>query len=688
MTSLTTTIGQYGLSAAVLCAACTLLVSFAAVRFGSQGLYRTVRRGSAALAILLTISSICLAIAMVQSDFSLLYVVKHSERALPFGYKLAAFWAGQEGSLLLWGWILAVMGLCFAYIGPKEDSTQRVAALATVALVVGFFAALMLFAANPFAANPEAIGLPSAEMAEIDGHGLNPMLQNPGMIAHPPLLFMGYAGYTIPFALLLGTLFAGKSDGKWLQLARPWILISWIFLTAGILLGAQWAYVELGWGGYWAWDPVENASLLPWLTGTALMHSIIAQRTQGIFKRWTASLSAITFILCIFGTWITRSGVVDSVHGFGKSMVGTFFGVFLVLSGLVSVVMVVVRWNRLRPDRPMEAIVSREGAILAGNILLVAMTLVTLFGTMYPAITSITSSSQSVNQSFYNHAVLPMAMILVGIMALSPLLTFGNAALERLMKNVAVPLAAAAVAMGVLWVLKVRSIWALAAAAAGAVFIASIAVDLFHATRARAEHNHEGWMTAVLGLLGSNHRKYGSHIVHVGVIAIVAGVVGSSLYGSKATLPLKVGESTEVGRYHLTLIALENVTGENYQAKEAQVEMTDTSSGRVTVLTPQYREYHKSENPSAEVAIRSSWREDLYVTLAGFEPGIATLQVIVNPLVSWIWAGGIILGLGAIVCLLPKFQPVPAPVASVIPACEAARLPKKKLRRERATANV
>ena len=662
---MTSVIGNFTLCMAVLVAVGTLLVALRAARFPSPGLFCAARGGVFILAALLTVTSAALMFAMLTSDFRLEYVGHYTERALPSSYKAAAFWAGQQGSLLLWGWLLAAMGVVFVLQLRRESGAAAVVAAGAVAIVVGFFAALMLFAANPFdVASP----IPP------DGRGLNPMLQDPGMIAHPPILFVGYAGFTMPFALLIGALVTRRLDSTWLDRARPWVLVSWIFLGAGILLGAQWAYVELGWGGYWAWDPVENASLLPWLTATALLHSAMGQKHRGMFKRWNAVLAALTFILCVFGTYITRSGVVDSVHTFGKSLVGTFFGVFLVAAVLVTAALIRLRWVELRPERPLGRLVSREGAFLAANVGLVAMMLLTLFGTMFPVFSrSVTGNAMSVSQSFYNHVVLPVALALVGIMALAPILTYGGAAMNKLMRGVVPPLALGLVWVVAAWALGVRSAWALAAGAACAVLLGSVVIDVVRSVRNRQRNTHENVLVAALRLLDGNHRRYGSHVVHTGIVMIVAGIAGSSLYSTKQLSQLTAGQSAVVGKYTVRLDDLREVRGPNYTAVQSTVTVTD-DRGNVEELRPQRRFYDKAEDASSEVAIRSNWAEDLYINLAGWEGGgkLATLQVIVNPLVRWIWAGGVVLTLGAVFCLMPRFA------GKAVTADQAPRVVKAK----------
>jgi cytochrome c-type biogenesis protein CcmF len=674
---MTLLLGNLTLSAAVLVAIGTFLLSLRAARSSSQAVSRAARGGLLVLAALLTIASADLLIAMLSSDFRLEYVAHYTERTLPPGYKAAAFWAGQQGSLLLWAWILSAMGAGFVFSRRTENGAETVVAAGVLAAVIGFFAALMLFAANPFS--------PAEEMLA-DGQGLNPMLQDPGMIAHPPVLFTGYAGFTVPFALLIGALATGRLGEDWVKSARPWVLISWLFLGGGILLGANWAYTVLGWGGYWAWDPVENASLLPWLTGTALLHDILNGRNRGTFKRWTATLTAGTFLLCVFGTWITRSGVVDSVHTFGHSLVGTFFGVFLTVATLGTAALIVLRWRELRPQQPIENLLSREGAFLGANLVLVAMMFITLIGTLFPALTrAIGDEPMSVKASFYNRGVLPLALVLLALMTIAPILSYGRDTMKRLVRSLGVPLIAAAIAVGVLWVADVRSVWALASAVLCTVLVATIAIDVIRSVRARQHNTNENAFAAALHLLDANHRRYGGHIVHAGIVMIVAGITGSSLYGTKQMVQLRPGDSVNIGNYALRLDSINEVREANYTAVEAAIGVTGTG-GAIDTLRPQRRFYDKAEEASTQVALRSNWKEDLYVTVAGWEEGgrVTTFQVIVNPMVRWIWAGGILLTLGGIWCLVPRFSGVRQSQTVVESKAIPVRRNTKKSRRDRA----
>lgn len=646
-------IGNFSLSFALLVSLLALLMAIGAVKLQSVPALKLSKLLMAAFFGLLTLASLALTTSLLQADMSLEYVAKYTERALPTGYKLAAFWAGQEGSLLLWAWLLAGMSAVAAFRAKSAENEKSLTEPATVvgalAVICGFFAALMLFAANPFTVS---------SVVPMDGHGLNPMLQDPGMIAHPPLLFLGYAGFTIPFALLIGAMAAGRTDNNWITATRAWVMASWLFLSIGIILGAQWAYVELGWGGYWAWDPVENASLLPWLTGTALMHSIMVQHQRGMFKKWNAWLISGTFILCIVGTYITRSGVIDSVHAFGASLVGTFFLVFLIGLNLFSIVLIALSNRLLKSEHELEDLAGKEGFFLATNVLLVSMTVITLIGTIFPVLSQLFGAEKvTVGPSFYNKVVAPLGLVLAGFMATGPALVYGKESGTKLARALLGPGMFAASAVIVAAALGLRNVWALLTTAISALAVATIAQDFVRTLIARMRSHEERLGTAVVGLLEASHRRLGAQIVHVGVIMMVIGVTGSSLFEQKETFAMKAGETVSFAGRTIHMTGLDQAQEVNYVALGAKLTVT-AADGSQSVLTPQFRRYNKwEEQLNSEVAIQSDWKEDLYVTLAASDgEGGVTIQAILNPAVSWIWTGGITLTLGALVAMLPRLR--------------------------------
>jgi cytochrome c-type biogenesis protein CcmF len=656
--------GQLSLCLAVLAGAGAILAAVAAVRFDSPQYIRATRWLLAVIAAAFTVASAALVVALLNGDFRFTYVAGYTDIKLPVGYRLAAFWAGQEGSLLLWAWLLGILCLIAAWGYRRLELPELAIANATMAAVCGVFAGLLLFAANPFRM--------FQGVAPLDGRGLNPMLQDPAMLAHPPLLFLGYAGFTIPFAILVGVLIVGRTDNRWLSLVRRWVLASWIFLGAGIIVGGWWAYIELGWGGYWAWDPVENASLLPWLTGTALMHSIMVQQRRGIFKFWNAWLIALTFILCIFGTYLTRSGIVDSVHTFAGSPLASCFLVFIAVLLVFSAALIAWRHRELRPESQLEALISREGAFLAANVLLVVMTVITLIGTIFPVLTGpILSEAASAKPAFYNATVAPLIVVLVAIMALGPVLAFGANAPRTIGRSLIVPgigaLVVAALTALALAVYTpgtaVAGFWTVVIAGITTLGTLAVVVGFARSVSARQRSTGEFWLRSALTLIDRDHRRYGGQVAHLGVMLMVIGVLGSSLYDSEVIHRLKPGQSVQAGRHTLTYLGLEEVQRVNYVSIQANVRVAD-GRGATFMLHPERRYYRNwEEKPQSQVAISTQWREDLYIALAGWEDSgaITALQIKINPLVLWLWIGSIVLGIGATYAMVPSLFPRSAP---------------------------
>ncbi len=654
--------GNLSLLMAMLAAAGALFCSALAVKSDNQRVLTWARRLIYVFMAMIVLGSWALLSALINSDFNNAYVASYTERALPMGYKVAAFWAGQEGSLMLWALLLAGMSAIAVYGYRNREVVEQAVLIRILALVCGFFAALMLFAANPF------VQLPGEA---VDGHGLNPLLQDPYMIIHPPLLFVGYAGYTIPWAMLLAALIAGRKDNQWIGATRIWLMVSWLFLTIGIILGAKWAYIELGWGGYWAWDPVENASLLPWLTGTALLHSVMVQQHRGMFKTWNASLISVSFLLCIFGTYLTRSGVVQSVHSFGESLIGTFFLAFLGVCVLISCGVIAWRRNLLKSENIVQGVFTREGAFLVVNVLLVLITLTTLVGTIFPLISGvILPEPVSVGPAFYNKVVLPLGMALIAVMSVGPLLTYGKDAGKTLARGLTLPAFAAAMVLVIAFGIGLSDLWAMACAVVATIAVTSIGVGLSRAVKQRRLIEDEGSLATTLRVVDGNHRRYGGQFVHIGMIMFMVGVAGSSLFGVTETFKLKTGESAKISGHTVTFAGLHQNRYANYTAVEAHIDLIPPGGGATQHMLPQMRFYDKSEQPSSQVALTSTLKRDAYVTLAGWDDDgqRVAIQAIINPLVAWIWIGGIVMSLGAVFCLMPKLIRQASRASTLVPA--------------------
>jgi cytochrome c-type biogenesis protein CcmF len=640
--------GELSLALAILAAVAALTASLAAGRFDSPGYLRLARWSLAAVAAAFVAASAVLLMALIGGDFQLVYVASFTDRALPLGYKLAAFWAGQEGSLLLWAVLLAIMSALAAFTIRSQSLVQAAATIGTLALVCTFFGFLLLLAADPFTISG---AVPA------DGNGLNPMLRDPAMIAHPPLLFLGYAGFTVPFALMVGALVAGRRDESWIGPARIWTLIAWLGLTAGILLGARWAYVELGWGGYWAWDPVENASLLPWLTGIACFHSLIVQRQRGMLRIWSAWLLLGTFILCLFGTYITRSGIVDSVHGFGQSLTGTLFLAMIIAVTLAGSALLIWRRRLLRSAHELSGLIGREGGFLAGNILLAAMAVVVLLGTMFPVLSGWLSGTRTtLDAHFYDHVAAPIGLVVAALMATGPLLTYGEKAARKFAAGIAAPAALALIAAAAVYFHGIHNPWALACAAIAAGAITTIIMDA-------ARHPHS---------LVTNHRRSGAQVAHLGLILAIVGITGSSVFSVKQNDQLNPGDTITFSGMKLKLDSLAEDHFADYTAVTAAISVT-SPDGSVIMLHPKRRFFQNwDEQPNSVVAIDSTWNRDLYLTLAGWDANgkNVAIQAILNPLVCWIWIGGCVLLAGGIICLIPRFEPARVAAAAPMPAAK------------------
>ncbi len=668
---MTVMIGEFSLAMAMLAAAGALLAALASIRLEMPAALKVARWMIGALAGLMLLASGALLTALLQGDFSISYVTEYTEKALPVGYKIAAFWAGQEGSLLLWSLMIAVMSALHVFNRRDQQGTEGATVVAVLAVVCGFFAALMLFAANPFAL---------AEHVLADGQGLNPLLQDPAMIAHPPLLFLGYAGYTIPFAMMVGALVSGRKDNNWVAETRRWSVVSWLFLSIGILLGAQWAYLELGWGGYWGWDPVENASLLPWLTGTALVHSIMVQQQRGMLKLWNALLFSITFILCLFGTYLTRSGIIQSVHGFAPSMIATFFLVLILATTVFSLMLILVRRHQLQSEHQLESLVGREGMFLATNVLLTGIMVVVLIGTIFPVISNALSGQEvTVGASFYNKVIAPFGLLLAAMMAMGPALVMGTDAARKLVRAMIVPVIFGLLTAVAIYLTGIKNGWALLCAAITGTLIVSYLINLVKQVALRIQAG-ENPLAAFVHLLDGNHRRYGGQTIHIGMMMMIVGITGSGLFVEKQDLSIKEGQSAQIAGYDVKYEKLIERRGPNYKAVQATIVVTDPKGG-VQTLYPETQFFDKTTQPHSQIALESNARRDLYINLSAWEANgaVVAMQVIINPLVSWIWVGGIVLSVGGLISLLPRLLPLPASeqVEPTVPKPQPAKSKKR-----------
>ncbi|MCK5351076.1 heme lyase CcmF/NrfE family subunit, partial [bacterium] len=480
-------------------------------------------------------------------------------------------------------------------------------------------------------------------------------LQNPGMVIHPPTLFIGYVGLTIPYAFALAALLAGRSDSEWISRTRVWTVVSWFFLGVGILLGAEWAYVELGWGGYWAWDPVENASLMPWLTATAFMHSIMIQQRRGMFKKWNMNLIIITYFLIIFGTFITRSGLISSVHAFGKSSLGTFFLVFMILTLVLGLMAVWWRRKMLVPENSLESLLSRESAFLLNNIIFSAMALSVFWGTIFPVLSEITKGVKiTVGPGFYNRVNVPIALILMVLMGVGPLLAWRRPLGRKILRDFALPSALAVIGAVGAYASGIRSVTTILVMAFSALILGSVLVELYRGASALSADSGDRLPLTAIKMILTNRRRYGGYIVHLGMVLIFLGLSGAPLT-REVTGTIKPNESLSVGDYTLKYLNMTWVPTKERLAVTTRLKVFRQGQ-TIGYLVPERRFYENREDqPTSEVSILSDWKEDLYVALTGHNrDGRASFRILINPLVSWLWFGGYIVGLGVLLAVWPR----------------------------------
>ena len=604
------------------------------------------RRALYALAFFTTVASVALAYLFYSDSFQVEYVASYSDRALPMFYKLTAFWAGQKGSLLLWAWVLSLFAAAVAF-NTREEVNNRTTPYIYLVLsgTMSFFLYLLVAVSNPFSL---------LSVVPPDGQGLNPMLQNPGMIFHPPTLFLGYIGFTIPFAYAIAALLTGELDETWLKKTRRWSVISWVLLAIGIILGGQWAYVELGWGGYWAWDPVENASFIPWLVATAFIHSAIIQEKRNIMKVWNMILIVMTFILCLFGTYLVRSGILQSVHDFGATGLGGYFLLFMVTVTLGSIYLIAESYGDLRTENDLESFLSRESTFLFNNVILLAIAFSTLFGTMFPLISeAFTGNKITVSQPFFNRVNTPLFLLLLLITGICPLIGWRKASVDNLKKNFVLPGALTLTGVVIFVLAGLREVYPIISFSLSIFVASTIAMEFWRGTKARRRLTGETTLVALPRLVWRMRRKYGGFIAHLGIAIVFIGITGSSAYKVEEQATLARGESMQVGDYTLRYDKMKRVKLYNRDIYAADLRIFKDHEDLGTI-TAEKRFYSKAEQPTTEVSLRSTLLEDLYVTMPGYTKDYdITLKIAVNPLQIWVWIGSFIMVFGGILAVIP-----------------------------------
>jgi cytochrome c-type biogenesis protein CcmF len=652
-------IGSFALLLALALSAYSFLAGLLALLLQGPGAGRlgeTARRAGIASFAIVFLAAVVLVTAAFQNDFSIAYIFHHSNRDLPAPYKFATLWSGQEGSLLFWALLLSAYGLVLR-LRYKTDVRLFAHASVIIAAVQVFFLLLLNFAANPFGVMQGS--LPA------DGTGLNPLLQYPEMVIHPPMLYLGYVGFTVPFAFALAALIMRYPGEKWIQITRRWTMVTWGFLTCGVFLGAHWAYSVLGWGGYWGWDPVENASLMPWLTGTAFLHSVMMQEKRGMLKTWNMWLIFSTFMLSIFGTFLTRSGVVSSVHAFAQSSIGDWFVAFLAIIFLTCLFFYIKNRSHLRTEHKLESLISRESSFLFNNLLLLVACFTVLWGTLFPVLSEwVQGTKVTVGPPFFNRVNVPVALLLLLLTAIGPLLAWRRTSVESLKRNFMWP-AVGALATGVLLVALGMKPWqdqsyfySLMTIMLSALVALTVISEFVRGGRVIGRHTSQNLFASMVQLAHRNTRRYGGYIVHFGVIVIMIGFAGA-VFNQDKEQEMGFGDRMTIGAYTLVCQSYTQDDNPNYGSEWAVMNVFKGGK-QIATLNPERRFYKASQQTSTMVANRSTPQEDLYVVYEGqnLDTGRPIIKVHLNPLVMWIWVGVWIIIAGTVVALLPNAAPV------------------------------
>ncbi|NIQ00059.1 MAG: heme lyase CcmF/NrfE family subunit [Nitrospinaceae bacterium] len=610
------------------------------------------------------VSSIALWRAFMVNDFSLEYVAAYSNIELDFFYKFSSFWGGQKGSLLFWALILTTYMMVVHIQNRKQNVRLVPIALAVMMVLTVFFLGLLNFSTNPF----ERIPLPPE-----DGRGLNPLLQNYWMVIHPPTLYLGYVGFTVPFAFATAALLTKNLDDGWIRMTRKWTLVSWFFLCMGNLFGAQWAYIELGWGGYWAWDPVENAAFMPLIIATAYLHSVMIQEKKDMMKVWNMSLILLTYVMTIFGTFITRSGLIQSVHTFDEATLGYYFLAFLGCIILFSVTMILKRLPLLKSKNELDSFLSRESSFLLNNLVLLGIAFATFWGTIFPIVSEAFRGVKiTVGPPFYNQVNVPIGMVLLALIGIGPVIAWRKASWSNLKKNFTKPVLAAAIGGAALFpfvpLTDKSEIFTYLTFILCIFVMTSMVLEFLKGTGARMQAHEESPVGALSNLVWKNKSRYGGYIVHLGVVLLFAGIAGSQSYSTDAEKHLKAGERLEIRGYDLIFEKLHWIKATDKKERVIAQLGIERNGRRVYVGYPEKEFYTGQNQPVSEVDLWSTLKEDVYMILADFKgeqlvmsgpkagyfkDGSATIKVYVKPMVSWMWLGGWVMAFGTMICVWP-----------------------------------
>ncbi len=620
---------------------------------------------------LLTVSALSIVYLLVTNAYQIDYVASVTSNSMPLYLKVTALWGGQAGSLVFWSWLLAAFASAVTLRKWQRDQEFLPWVIIVSLVTLAFFLSLSIFIENPFAriwqtASGEiktALLQPTGSLPYIpaDGSGLNPLLRHPGMIIHPPMLYLGFVSFVIPYAFAIAALVTGRTDDRWIRITRRWTLVAWLFLSLGLILGGRWAYDVLGWGGYWGWDPVEIAAFMPWLTGTAFLHSVMIQEKRGMLKHWNMILIILTYELVIFGTFLTRSGVLSSVHAFAQSAIGPVFFAFIGLTFIVSLSLLLRRWNDLKSETHMSSLLSREALFLLNNLLFIGILVVCFWGVLFPLISEIfTGQKVTVGPPFYERATGPLFAGLLLLMGVAPLAAWRYSSTKTLGRAMWKPFIASLVIVAVVIFGGIRS-WAAILSFWLCAFVAAVTLyEFWRGALARHRRSGESFPVALWRLAGRNRRRYGGYIIHLGVVLMAIGIIGIEIFQSETQGTISQGEQISLGEYKITFNSLsvfDTADGRNVARAVIAVNKNGQFVGE---LYPRRDYYYESQQPMTIPGVRSTWEDDFYILLVDWQPistAGATFKIYHNPLVNWLWLGGFVFIIGTLVAAWPDRDP-------------------------------
>lgn len=639
-------IGNHFISLALPTALFSLLMYYIGIAKQQGRMILAAQRACVGTFALLTGATLVLIFAFLTDDFSIFYVFSYSSKSLPFFYKLTGLWAGLDGSILFWVWLVSLFSVTVLYQNKTKNADWMPHINAVMMIVILFFTVMMIFSKNPFT---------PSEMASLDGRGLNPLLQNIAMVIHPPVLYLGFTGFTVPFAFVIAALITRRLDSSWIEDTRYWTIVAWFFLGIGLILGGAWAYVELGWGGFWAWDPVENAGLFPWLIATAYLHSVLIEKKRDMMKVWNVSLVILTFLLTIFGTYLTRSGIVQSVHAFSESDIGRYFVVFMSLIFVASFYLVITRLNDLKSTNTLKSYFSKESSFLFNNMILVVATFAALWGTLFPTISEmVTGQRITVGQPFFNTIMAPIGLTLLLLMGVGPMISWKKTSLKNLENNLIVPFAFGVIVGVVTYVFGFRHWYVVGSFALISFVLATIILEFYRGLVVVKKQKQLSFLPGLLDLLMYSNRRYGAHIVHLGVLLIFLGIAGT-VYKTDAEFSLLPGEEYTFQDYQFKYTSPDVKQDEHKLEAIANMDLYQGKK-KIAALHPAKFFYFTTEQPTTEVDIYQTAFRDVYLVLGNLNPktGKGDFKVTINPLISFLWLGGFVLLIGTIIVLMPR----------------------------------